>query len=123
AAGALRPRRCDDERNKNRRRLAARRQQVGGRHGDSADKLIVSARVSGDRHDPDGIGLFLVDATAHGVARRSYRMRDGTAAADIALSGVEVAAGDMLGEPGRGLATIERVNQAGIMATSAEAVG
>ena len=92
-------------------------------HGDSADRLIVSARVSGDRHDPDGIGLFLVDAKAHGVARRSYRMRDGTAAADIALSGVDVAAADVLGEPGQGLATIERVNQAGIMATSAEAVG
>jgi pimeloyl-CoA dehydrogenase small subunit len=92
-------------------------------HGDSADKLIVSARVSGDRHDPDGIGLFLVDAKASGVARRSYKMRDGTGAADIALSGVDVAAADALGEPGRGLATMERVNQAGIMATSAEAIG
>jgi pimeloyl-CoA dehydrogenase small subunit len=92
-------------------------------HGDSADKLIVSARVSGDRHDPDGIGLFLVDAKANGVARRGYKMRDGIAAADIALSDVEVSAGDMLGEPGQGLATMERVNQAGIMATSAEAVG
>jgi len=92
-------------------------------HGDSADKLIVSARVSGDRHDPDGIGLFLVDAKANGVARRGYKMRDGIAAADIALCDVEVSAGDMLGEPGQGLATMERVNQAGIMATSAEAVG
>jgi pimeloyl-CoA dehydrogenase small subunit len=92
-------------------------------HGDSADKLIVSARVSGDRHDPDGIGLFLVDAMANGVARRSYKMRDGTGAADIALSDVEVSAADALGEPGRGLATMERVSQAGIMATSAEAVG
>jgi pimeloyl-CoA dehydrogenase small subunit len=92
-------------------------------HGDSADKLIVSARVSGDRHDPDGIGLFLVDAMANGVARRGYKMRDGTGAADIALSDVEVLGADALGEPGRGLATMERVNQAGIMATSAEAVG
>src|SRR5580658_5087626 len=41
-------------------------------HGDSADKLIVSARVSGDRHDRDGIGLFLVDPHAGGVARRAY---------------------------------------------------
>ena len=79
-------------------------------HGDSADKLIVSARVSGDRHDPDGIGLFLVDVKANGVARRGYKMRDGIAAADIALSDVEVSASDMLGEPGRGLATMERVN-------------
>jgi len=92
-------------------------------HGDSADKLIVSARVSGDRHDLDGIGLFLVDAKANGVARRSYKMRDGTGAADIALSAVDIPAADALGEPGQGLKTIERVHQAGIMATCAEAVG
>jgi len=92
-------------------------------HGDSANRLIVSARVSGDRHDPDGIGLFLVDPKANGVARRSYKMRDETGAADIALSGVDVPDSDVLGEPGRGLATIERVTQAGIMATCAEAVG
>ncbi len=92
-------------------------------HGDSANKLIVSARVSGDRCDPDGIGLFLVDPKAGGVARRSYKMRDGTGAADISLSGVDVSASDVLGEPGQGIQTIERVNQAGIMATSAEAVG
>jgi pimeloyl-CoA dehydrogenase small subunit len=89
-------------------------------HGDSADRLIVSARVSGDRHDRDGIGLFLVDPQASGVARRAYPMRDGTRAADIALSGVEAEA---LGEPGQGLATVERVVEAGIAATSAEAVG
>ena len=89
-------------------------------HGDSADKLIVSARVSGDRHDSDGIGLFLVDAGASGVARRAYPMRDGTHAADIALSGVEAEA---LGEPGAALAVIEHVTEAAIAATSAEAVG
>jgi pimeloyl-CoA dehydrogenase small subunit len=92
-------------------------------HGDSADRLIVSARIAGDRHDPDGIALFLVDPTAAGVARRAYPMRDGTRAADIAFSGVDIAAADVLGEPGQGLATIERVTQAGIMATCAEAVG
>jgi pimeloyl-CoA dehydrogenase small subunit len=89
-------------------------------HGDSADKLIVSARVSGERHDTDGIGLFLVDPKAGGIARRAYPMRDGTHAADIALSGVEAEA---LGEPGAGLAVIERVAESGIAATSAEAVG
>ncbi len=50
-------------------------------HGDGADRLIVSARLSGERDDPEGIGLFLVDAKANGVARRSYPMRDGTRAA------------------------------------------
>jgi pimeloyl-CoA dehydrogenase small subunit len=89
-------------------------------HGGSADRLIVSARISGDRHDPDGIGLFLVDPRASGVARRAYPMRDGAHAADVALSSVEAEA---LGEPGQGFAIIERVIQAGIAATCAEAVG
>ena len=92
-------------------------------HGDAADRLIVSARVSGERGDPDGIGLFLVDAQANGVARRAYPMRDGTRAAEIALSAVEIGAGDMLGEPGQALPVIERVAEAGIAATAAEAVG
>ena len=92
-------------------------------HGDGADQLIVSARVAGERDDPDGIGLFLVDATANGVARRSYPMRDGTRAADISLSGVEVARDGVLAEPGKAFPVIERVVEAGIAATSAEAVG
>jgi len=92
-------------------------------HGDSADRLIVSARISGDRGDMDGISLFLVDANANGVARHAYRLRDGTGAAEIALSGVEVGAGALLGEVGKAFPVIERVAEAGIAATSAEAVG
>ena len=92
-------------------------------HGDRADRLIVSARLSGERDDPDGIGLFLVDGQANGVARRSYPMRDGTRAAEIALSGVEVGRDDALGEPGNALPIIEQVVETGITATSAEAVG
>jgi pimeloyl-CoA dehydrogenase small subunit len=91
--------------------------------GDSAARLVVSARIAGERQDPDGISLFFVDCDANGVARRGYKMRDGTGAADLALSGVEVPAGNELGEPGEGLATIERVIEAGIAATCAEAVG
>jgi len=92
-------------------------------HGDRADRLIVGARLSGERDDPDGIGLFLVDGQANGVARRSYPMRDGTRAAEIALSGVEVGRDNALGEPGNALPIIERVVETGIAATSAEAVG
>ncbi|MGA7265816.1 MAG: acyl-CoA dehydrogenase family protein, partial [Stellaceae bacterium] len=39
-------------------------------HGDSAQRLVVSARTVGERDDPDGITLFIVDAAANGVARR-----------------------------------------------------
>ena len=92
-------------------------------HGDSAQRLIVSARTSGEREDPEGITLFIVDAAANGVARRAYPMRDGTRATEISLSGVEVAEEDVLGEIGAGFPVIERVVEAGIAATAAEAVG
>ena len=90
-------------------------------HGDSADILIVSARTSGDRHDADGITLFLVDANAQGVARRGYVTRDETRAADVSMSNVRVT--EMLGAPGEGLAIIEKIVEAGIAATAAETVG
>ena len=92
-------------------------------HGDCADKLVVSARTAGEREDPEGISLFLVDAKAAGMARRGYAMRDEQRAADISLSNVKVAADGLLGEPGSGLALIERIYQAGIAATAAESVG
>lgn len=91
--------------------------------GEAADKLIVSARTSGDRHDEDGITLFLVDARAQGVARRGYATRDETRAADVSLSNVPVSDADVLGGVGKGLAIIERVVEAGIAATAAETVG
>jgi pimeloyl-CoA dehydrogenase small subunit len=92
-------------------------------HGDGAQRLIVSARTAGERGDCDGVTLFLVDTAANGVARRSYPMRDGTRAAEISLSGVEVGGDDVLGEVGAALPVIERVVEAGIAATAAESVG
>src|SRR5580692_12101290 len=75
-------------------------------HGDSADKLIVSARTGGERYDEDGITLFLVDATASGVARRGYLSRDDTRAADISLSNVRVSDADVIGGVGEGMPII-----------------
>jgi pimeloyl-CoA dehydrogenase small subunit len=92
-------------------------------HGDGADRLIVSARTSGNRDDKSGITLFLVDGKANGVARRSYTLRDGTRAAEIALAGVEVGGDAVLGRVGEAFPVIERVAEAGIAATAAEAVG
>lgn len=92
-------------------------------HGDTADKLVVSARTSGERYDTDGITLFLVDTAAPGLARRSYATRDETRAADISLGNVRVTDADVLGEVGKGLAIIQAVIDAGIAATAAETVG
>jgi pimeloyl-CoA dehydrogenase small subunit len=92
-------------------------------HGDSADRLVVSARTGGARGVAGGISLFLVDAAAHGVARRGYALRDGSRAAEISLSGVKVGAGDLLGAKGEAFPVIRRVIEAGIAAMCAEAVG
>ena len=92
-------------------------------HGDAADKLVVSARLAGAQRDRDGIALFMVDADAHGVTRRGYPTVDGLRAAEVTLSGVRVAADAAIGEPGQGLALIERVVDGAIAALAAEAVG
>jgi pimeloyl-CoA dehydrogenase small subunit len=92
-------------------------------HGEAADKIIVSTRTSGDRHDADGITLFLVNTGSSGVARRGYQSRDDTRAADISLSNVAVSEADVLGEVGRGLPVIQRIVEAAIAATAGETVG
>lgn len=101
--------------------------QLSGRkvlvlHGDSAQHLLVSARIA----DGDGrgdIGIFIVDAAASGVQRRSYKLIDGTRAADCLLIGVQVEARDLLATPAEGLRIVEQVYDAGIVATAGEAVG
>ncbi|HJU33352.1 MAG TPA: acyl-CoA dehydrogenase family protein [Hyphomicrobiaceae bacterium] len=92
-------------------------------HGDSADKIIVVARVSGARADRSGIGLFLVDGKASGVTRRGYPTQDGMRAADITLSAVKVGPEGVVAGPEKGLAVLEQVVDEAIAALSAEAVG
>lgn len=92
-------------------------------HADSADTLIVSARTAGGQRDRDGIGVFLVPASAKGVAIKGYPTQDGQRAADITFSGVEVGADAALGDPGKGLPLIERVVDEARIAMCAEAVG
>jgi pimeloyl-CoA dehydrogenase small subunit len=92
-------------------------------HGDSADKLIVAARVSGARAERGGIGLFLVAADANGVTRRGYATQDGMRAADVTLSAVRVGPEAVLAGPDAGLAVLERVVDEAIAALAAEAVG
>src|SRR5215468_2320854 len=59
-------------------------------HGDTADKLIVSARVGGERRDRAGVGVFIVDAQTAGLSRRGYLTQDGLRAAEVTLAGVRV---------------------------------
>ena len=92
-------------------------------HGDVADKLVVSARVSGEQRSKNGIGLFLVDAKAPGVTRRGYPTMDGLRAAEVTLANVKVGADAVIGEPGNAYPLIEQVTDIAIAALAAEAVG
>ena len=56
-------------------------------HGDTADKLLVTARTAGGTRDRTGIGLFLVDVPGEGVSVRGYATQDGLRAAEISLAG------------------------------------
>jgi pimeloyl-CoA dehydrogenase small subunit len=90
-------------------------------HGDCADRLLVTARVSGGREDRDGVGLFLIDAGAPGVSRRGYPTQDGLRAAEIEFGGARGAVS--IGEPRQALDVIEQVTDEAIAALAAEAVG
>ncbi|WP_372620830.1 acyl-CoA dehydrogenase family protein [Falsiroseomonas sp.] len=87
-------------------------------HGDSADRVIVSARTRGARRDRDGIGLFLLDPATPGVTRRGYATQDGLRAAEIVLEGARAT---LLAD--NALALIELVTDEAIAALCAEALG
>ncbi len=89
-------------------------------HGDTADRLLVTARVSGGRFDRGGIGLFLVDAGAAGVSRKGYPTQDGLRAAEVSFAN---APGAPLGDPEAALDGVEQVVDQAIAAVCSEAVG
>jgi pimeloyl-CoA dehydrogenase small subunit len=92
-------------------------------NGDSAQKLIVLARTAGGRREKGGLGLFLVDGGAEGLARRGYPTQDGMRAAEITLTKVRIAPEDVIGDPEGAGAVMERVVEDAIAALCAEAVG
>ncbi len=92
-------------------------------NADTADRLIVSERVSGSRRDREVIVLFLVDPNEEGITLRAYPTQDGGRAAEVALNAVAVAADAVLGSTEDGLAVIESVVDHALIVLSAEAVG
>ncbi|NQW08851.1 MAG: acyl-CoA dehydrogenase family protein [Alphaproteobacteria bacterium] len=92
-------------------------------HGDSADRLIVSARTGGAEADRDGITLFLVDSAIAGVTRRPYPTIDGLRGADVILDDVSVSGDAVLGPVGGAFDVLEPVIDRACVALSAEAVG
>jgi len=92
-------------------------------HGPCADKLVVSARTSGNDTDPKGISLFLVDRNAPGVSLKTYRTVDNLRAADIHFAGTAVPAGGLISKEGEALPLIEEVVDYATALLGSEAVG
>jgi alkylation response protein AidB-like acyl-CoA dehydrogenase len=67
-------------------------------HGDTADRIFVTARLSGDRRGREGIGLFLVDPATPGVTRRGYPTQDGQRAAELTLSDARISGDDLISD-------------------------
>jgi alkylation response protein AidB-like acyl-CoA dehydrogenase len=92
-------------------------------HGDSADRLIVSARTAGASPKRHGISLFLVDAHAAGIIIRGFPTIDGQRAAEIEFDDVRVGPDALLARLHTGIEALEWAVDRGISALCAEAVG
>ncbi len=91
--------------------------------GHAADEIIVSAHLH-DHQGPSGrIGLFLVPATAQGLAISEYPRLGGGRACNIDLSGVQLPEDALLGDGSDALPAIEWAVDRAMAALGAEAVG
>jgi alkylation response protein AidB-like acyl-CoA dehydrogenase len=92
-------------------------------HGGAADELLVTARLSGQPGDAQGVSVFRIDPKAPGVTVKTYATIDGQRAADIELKNVKVAADRLIGAEGKAFAAVEAAHQVALSALCAEAVG
>lgn len=93
---------------------------LGGAH---ANKVIISARTSGDQTSEEGITLFVVDSDAPGLSLEPYSLMDGQRVADIVLKDVAVDSAQVLGEVGAGYGLLDTVMLNANIALGAEALG
>jgi alkylation response protein AidB-like acyl-CoA dehydrogenase len=91
--------------------------------GHVADRLIVTARTSGDVASRDGITLFVIDAKASGVSITRTPTVDSHNAASIDLRDVAVSESDVIGTFDKGAFVLDIVLDAGRAVLAAELLG
>ncbi len=91
--------------------------------GPQSERLLVSARLSGDTSQAGGIALFIVDPDAAGVDVRSLRTVDGFRAADVSLRGVRVDSAARVGDGADALDAIDEAIDFATLLACAEAIG
>lgn len=89
----------------------------------SANKILVSARTSGNQMDKGGVTVFVVDKDAKGLSLDSYPTVDGLRASEVKLKDVKVSSDDIVGEVDKGMEVVEKVANRAILALASEAVG
>jgi alkylation response protein AidB-like acyl-CoA dehydrogenase len=89
----------------------------------TADLLIVAGRAPGSK-GAEGVSLFLVDASASGVATTLLKTMDQTRKlCEVVLKDVGVPAERVLGEPGHGWKLLDRIVDRGKVGLCAEMCG
>ena len=112
---------CSAERHGDQFRLTGHKSFVIDGH--SADKLVVSARTSGQSHERAGISLFLVDAHSPGIRLRRTALLDSHCAATLAFEATSVPATALLGKLDQGADLLDRVLDRATVALCAELLG
>ena len=91
--------------------------------GHVADRIIVTARTSGDVESRDGITLFLIDAKANGVSVSRTPTVDSHNAATLELRDVAAGDSDVIGTFDKGAVVLDAVLDAGRAVLAAELLG
>jgi alkylation response protein AidB-like acyl-CoA dehydrogenase len=91
--------------------------------GHVANKLVISARTSGEQRDRAGITLFLVESEAAGIKVDRLSMVDSRNAAKIKLEAVEVPASAVIGEVDKGADVLDPVLDRAAICLGAEMLG
>jgi alkylation response protein AidB-like acyl-CoA dehydrogenase len=91
--------------------------------GHVADRLIVSARTSGDIEGRDGITLFAIDAKAPGVVITRMHAVDGRNTASVELRDASASTEDIIGTIDKGAAVLDAALDAGRAVLTAELLG
>ena len=91
--------------------------------GAEADQVLVVARMSGERRDRFGLGLFLLPAGTDGLAIHRYRTFDGGDAADLALDRARLSDDALLGASDEAWPHVALLADRAIVALCGEAVG
>ena len=88
--------------------------------GGSADQLLVTARLNEQAED---LAIFVLDRRAAGVTCRTYRLLDGSCAADIEFRDVELDASSLLVASDRAREVLEVATGLATLANVAEMLG